>query len=218
MAGKASPSHAWLDGRIVGWDECVVHARSQGAFWGANAFEGLRAYWNAEDQGAYIFRLAEHLRRLRQSCRSLRLPLGYSDEVIGAACEEVLRANAYVCDAHLVIVAHFGLSEDFNTLTLTDDTGLSITAVPMPRGKAYHEGVSACVSSFRRLTDDTMPPRVKSGANYYNSRLAHQEAVRNGYDTTLLLNGQGHVTEAPGACVVIAKAGGLISPPAVSGA
>ena len=46
---QQAPAYAWLNGRIVPFDQCVVHARTQGAFWGANVFEGLRGYWREQD-------------------------------------------------------------------------------------------------------------------------------------------------------------------------
>ena len=62
-----------------------------------------------------------------------------------------------------------------------------------------------------------MPPRIKTGANYHNSRLAHHEAVRHGYDTALILNQDGSVAEAPGSCLVMVRGGELVTPPASSG-
>ncbi len=62
-----------------------------------------------------------------------------------------------------------------------------------------------------------MPPRIKAGANYHNSRLAQHEAVRNGFDTTLLLNQRGNVSEAPGSCVMMVRKGELVTPPGTSG-
>ena len=58
-----APRYAWLNGDLVAWDQCVLHARTQGAFWGANVFEGLRAYWSATHRELYMFRVAEHLAR-----------------------------------------------------------------------------------------------------------------------------------------------------------
>ena len=78
-------------------------------------------------------------------------------------------------------------------------------------------GVSACVASWRRIGDDTMPPRVKVGANYHNSRLAQEEAIRNGYDTSLILNQRGTLAEAPGSCLVMVREGRLVTPPGTSG-
>ena len=117
-----------------------------------------------------------------------------------------------------VVVAFFGMGPHYDPLCHTDDTGLHITAVPHRRSDAHRRGVSAGISTWRRISDDTMPPRVKAGANYHNSRLAYQEAVRHGYDTALILNRLGTVAEGPAACLVLVRDGRLISPPATSGA
>lgn len=212
----APPTHAWLNGGIVPWDECVVHARSQGAFWGANVFEGLRGYLAADGRLA-LFRVGDHLARLRRSMKSLRMEIQYSDTELAAACAEVLQANDFAEDAHVCVVAYFGMGPNFDPLNYTADTGVHITTTRAPRGRGYAQGVAASISSWRRISDDTMPPRIKAGANYHNSRLAHHEAVRNGYDTTLLLNQRGSVSEAPGSCVVMVRDDALVTPPGTSG-
>jgi branched-chain amino acid aminotransferase len=109
------------------------------------------------------------------------------------------------------------MGRNFDPLSHTGETGVHITAVPMPRSEGYRTGVAACVSSWRRISDDTMPPRIKAGANYQNSRLAHQEAVRNGFDTTLILNQWGRIAEAPGANVIMVRDRKLVTPPGTSG-
>jgi branched-chain amino acid aminotransferase len=211
------PPYAWLNGSVVAWDDCVLHARSQGAFWAANVFEGVRAYWNSADEDLYLFRLSDHLTRLRRSMKCVHLELKHSGEDLADACVDLLRANKFREDVHLVIVAYFGMGPGFDPLAITDDTGVHITAVPWRRGERYHRGVAASVSSWRRIGNDSMPPRIKTGANYHNSRLAQHEATRNGFDTTLILNQRGTLAEAPGACVMIVRDGRLITPPAASG-
>lgn len=212
------PRFAWLDGRIVDWDQCVLHGRAQGAFWGANVFEGVRAYWCEPPGQLYLFRLADHLTRLFRSMKCIHMSVPYSVPDLTNACLQLLRANEFREDVHLVIVAYFGLGPTFDPLTYTDEAGVHITAVPWSRSAGYHQGVSASVSSWRRISNDTMPPRIKTGANYHNSRLAQHEARRNGFDTTLILNQHGNVAEAPGACMMIVRDGRLITPPAASGA
>lgn len=212
-----APRYAWLNGEIVPWDRCVLHARNQGAFWGANAFEGLRAYWCPDQDQALVFRMRDHLARLRRSMKCLRLEVRHSDVELEDACLRLLRANECREDTHIVIVTYFGMGPNFDGLSLTEDTGVHITAVPVPRSPAYEKGAAVAIASWRRISDDTMPPRVKTGANYHNSRLAHQEARRNGYDTALILNHRGTVAEAPGACVVMVRAGRLVTPPGTSG-
>jgi branched-chain amino acid aminotransferase len=94
---------------------------------------------------------------------------------------------------------------------------MHITAIPMPRSPKYDRGATATISTWRRISDDTMPPRIKTGANYHNSRLAQHEAVRNGFDTALFLNQRGTISEGPGSCLMMYNKGVLTTPPGTSG-
>lgn len=211
------PEFAWQNGRIVPWDQCVLHARSQGAFWGANVFEGIRGYRHERTGQLHLFRVEDHLARLGRSMRSLRMEIDYSVADLTAAMIELVTANGWRENVHVCVVSYFDEGPHFDPLSHTDSTGVHITATPMPRSRGYAQGVAACVSSWRRIGDDVMPPRIKTGANYHNSRLAHHEAVRNGYDTTIILNQRATVAESPGACVVMVRDGRLVTPPGTSG-
>lgn len=213
----SAPRFAWLNGTMLPWDRCMLHARTQGAMWGANVFEGVRAYWVPAERQLSVFRLDAHLARLRRSMKCVRMPSTYSDAEITGACLQLLRANEFRQDVHIVIVAYFGLGQNFDPMNLTDDTGIHITAIAAPRSTMHGAGLAACMSSWRRISDDTMPPRIKTGANYHNSRLAYQEAVRNGYDTALFLNQRGQLAEGPGSCLVMVREGSLVTPPGTSG-
>jgi branched-chain amino acid aminotransferase len=78
-------------------------------------------------------------------------------------------------------------------------------------------GMRCQVSSWRRISDNASPPRVKSAANYLNGRLAGLQAKADGYDTALILTEDGKVSETPGACVLIVRDGVLITPPVTDG-
>lgn len=210
------PRYAWLDGRVVPWHECVLHARSQGAFWGANVFEGIRGYWCPEQRDILAYKVDQHLARLWQSMKSLHLRIDHTAEQLSQACAELVRANEFETDVHLCVVAYFGMGPGMDPLAHTEETGVHITAVAMPPAPPGRR-VDAKVSTWRRISDESMPPRIKTGANYHNSRLAQHEAVRDGYQTALLLNNRGTVAEAPGACVVMVRAGELVTPPGSSG-
>ena len=87
---------------------------------------------------------------------------------------------------------------------------------PIPRGgmsKEYNKrGLNCCVTSWRRIDETNLSPRIKCGANYINSRMGQREALRNGYDTAIFLNTDGKVAEGPGSCLFIVKNGELITP------
>ena len=97
------------------------------------------------------------------------------------------------------------------------DFGAIIFGGPRKHADALENGIDVCVSSWRRISDDVMPARVKAGANYQNNRLAAVEARTNGYDDALMLNRDGSLAEATGASVMIVRDGCLITPTVTSG-
>ena len=96
------------------------------------------------------------------------------------------------------------------------DGPVDMFVAPIPRGRTSAEynkkGLHVCVTSWRRISDETLSPRIKCGANYINSRVGQREALRNGYDTCLFLNEAGKVSEGPGSCFFIVKDGTVITP------
>ncbi len=217
MADPA-PTYAWMNGKVIPWAACVLHGRTAGAFMGSNVFEGVRAYWSAAQEELFVFRHEAHLERLARSLKTMRLEVPYTVRQIGQGALDLLRANAFREDVHFIPVAYFGMgAHHFNALGPTVDNGVYITAVPWPQPAALRNGVAACVASWRRISDDTVPPRLKAGANYQNSRLAQTEARVDGYDTAILLNARGTVAEGPGACLMMVRDGRLVTPPVTAG-
>jgi branched-chain amino acid aminotransferase len=217
MASTA-PRFAWMNGQVIPWDQCVVHGRSAGGFMGSNVFEGVRAYWNAQQGELFVFKHEEHLQRLGRSMKTVRLEVPYTLREIGRGALDLLRANEFREDTHFIPVAFFGMgAQNFNTVGPTVENGVYITAVSWAQPAVLWNGVAACVASWRRISDDTVPPRLKSGANYQNSRLAQTEARVNGYDTSIILNHRGTVAEGPGACLMMVRDGKLATPPVTAG-
>ena len=212
MAGKAE--FIWLDGSIVPWAEATIHVASEAVIRAASVFEGVRGYGNAEHDELYIFRNADHLRRLRQSARMLHMQIPYTDEDLTAAFRELLRRNGFRSDVHFRPTVYFG-EGDSGASYLPDEirTGMFVIAVKRPGGKALTEGVAAGTSTWRRNSDIAMPSRIKAAGNYHNSRLAHVEARRNGYGAALMLNAAGKVAEGPAACFMMVRQGRVITPP-----
>jgi len=212
------PAYAWMDGEVIPWNDCRIHVRSQGAFWGANVFEGVRGYWHPAKESLSFFCVPEHLARLRNSAKCLRMPVPYDDQSLTAALDELAGANRFHEHVHIVIGLAYGMGPRCESLGHIDAVHTHITMVEMPRSPQYAEGISVGTSSWRRISDESMPPRIKTGANYHNSRLAHQEAVAAGYRTALILNSRGTVAEGPGACVAAVFGDMVVSPPSTAGA
>ena len=179
---------------------------------GVSVFEGIRAYRRASGDQLLVFRLEPHLERLRQSMKVLRLPLPYEVEELGEALLELVRRCGFHEDIHIRPTVYAGEGQNFGYTPETIQVGAFITAIPMPQPKSLETGIAAGVSSWQRIADHSMPPRVKAAGNYLNSRLAHVQASVDGYDEAILLDSDGKVTETTGACLMLIRGGRVITP------
>ena len=201
----------WFKGQIIDVNDAKVNALAPTAQFGLNVFEGIPCYWNEEKEQLYAFRLDDHYNRLMKSAKLLQIDCPYSKEELKKAFIDVIKANEY--DENLSVrqtlfVDGFG--------SWGSDGPVEMFIAPIPRGKTSAEynkkGLNVCVTSWRRISDETLSPRIKCGANYINSRVGQREALRNGYDTCLFLNEAGKVAEGPGSCFFMVKNGILITP------
>ena len=198
----------WMNGELVPQSAAVLPVNSAAVFYATNVFEGLRAYWNADDEEVYCFRLAEHFSRFRESMKMMRFTVPYSDEQLYDAVRLVLTGNEVREDIHMHMVAYvLGTGLD-----ATGPTGLYINPRRRP-GIDEGTGVRCCVSSWARTSDNAIPIRLKSGANYQNGRLATLQALADGYDQPIFLNKDGHVAEGTGATFFMVRKGRLVTPP-----
>lgn len=198
-----------LNGRLVPFGDARVHMLTPAFKYGACVFEGLRGYRDAVRDEVYIFRLAEHLDRLRFSAHVMRFESMPSDTDMVQALRELMDANAIRGDCHIRLMVWVdGEGEQ----TATGPIGWGIAAIPREPDPRVREGIHVAVSSWTRIGDNAMPPRIKVTANYNNGRLAGLQAKSDGYGGVILLTAAGHVSETPGACVFIVRDGRLITP------
>jgi branched-chain amino acid aminotransferase len=193
-----------------------VHVRSQAVLIGVSIFEGIRAYATPDRDELYLFRFADHEKRFSQSLKIARIPAAVPPD-LEDVCAELIQMNGWREDVHIAPFACLGVAPDFGFLSENPSVTFVVTAVPRPRARAIDAGSHLKVSSFSRISEATLPPRIKASANYHNSRLAAMEARVDGYDNALLLNQRGTVAEAPDACIAIVRDGRLITPPVIAG-
>jgi branched-chain amino acid aminotransferase len=216
MAAK-HPTYLWWNGRQMPWEEATVHVTDLAWSTVGAVFEGIRGYWNEEQQELYVFRLREHMERLIDSMRLVRLPLDYSaDELIDASVA-LLRDNETREDTYIRPLAYSRNSSGKRLSDTSVELGMLINTNPMPSQLTSGDTIDVKVSSWTRISDNVMPPRIKNISNYRNGQLATMEATTDGYDNALLLSPQGKVSEAPGACVMMVRKGQLVTPPVTDG-
>lgn len=201
----------WFKGQIMNLNDAKVNVLSPTSQFGLNVFEGIPCYWNDEQNQLYAFRLSEHYDRLIRSAKLIQLNSPYTKEDYKKALMDTVKANEY--DENLSVrqtlfVDGFG--------SWGSEGPVEMFVAPIPRGRTSAEynkkGLNCCFTSWRRISDENLSPRIKCGANYINSRVGQREALRNGYDTCLFLNEVGKVAEGPGSCFFMVKGDTLITP------
>lgn len=216
MINDDNPKWAWKDGSFIPYEDCTIHVRTQAVMVAGSVFEGIKAFWNDSSKLLYLFRLEEHIQRLRESMKMMRmqttLPANF-----GSICVELLQRNNFTEDVHMMPTAYVGKGEGNVALARAADEGLFITGVARPRGGFVNQGMQACISTWTRNSDINTPPRIKAAGNYQNGRLALNEAWAAGYDYSILLNNAGTVSEGPGACLMMVRGGHVITPPVTAG-
>lgn len=198
-----------LNGEIVPYKDARIHAFSAVVKYGLGVFEGLRGYWNAERLELYVFRLAEHIERLRFGMKVMRYDSIYEAAHLEDCLIRMLRANDMRENCHIRMIAYIDGDDE---LTVTGPVGLVIGTLKRPHRKSIETGIGMTVSSWQRIADNALPPRVKCTANYVNNRAAELSAKLDGYDGVLMLTADGKLSEASGACVFLVRQGRLITP------
>jgi branched-chain amino acid aminotransferase len=214
---EETATYLWRNGKMVRWAEAMIHVNSVGHASVAAIFEGVKAYWNDDDEELYVFRLDDHLRRFLASIKMVRYGFEYSLAELQEAIQSLLRANEYRQDVYIrPYVFQAGLVRELLQPQPGKPTELIIDCWPFTAYRDPEHGLHVCVSSWSRIADNVLPPRLKCFSNYHNGRLAAMEATVSGYDWPILLDDRGKVTEGPGACVAMVRNGVLVTPPITS--
>lgn len=203
--------YIWFKNNIINVNEAKINVLAPTSQFGLNVFEGIPCYWNEEEKQLYAFRLQDHYERLMRSLKLIQIKAPYTMDEMKKAFIDTIRANEYYENLSVrqtIFVDGFG--------SWGSEEPADMFVAPIPRGRTNAEynkkGLHCCVTSWRRIDDTVLSPRIKCGANYINSRLGQREALRNGYDTCIFLNEKGTVSEGPGSCFFMIKAGKLITP------
>lgn len=199
----------WFDGKIVKWEEANVPVTTHALHYGTSVFEGIRAY--SSKNNLHIFRLRDHLNRLQHSAAVYSIAINYSGDELQKAMIELLKENHMRESCYIRPLAFVG--QHGIDLNITKNSPTHIVIIIFPFAKYFKgEGISACISSWRRIHDSSTPPMAKAGGNYLNSILATQESNRNGYDESVMLDRDGNVSEASGENIFVVRNNKIYTP------
>jgi branched-chain amino acid aminotransferase len=206
----------WVDGDFVPWDDATVHFLSHSLQYGTGVFEGIRAYKTPE--GTAVFRLNDHMVRLVASARAYGLPMKESAEEMDEVCLELLRVNelesAYIRPFVFYGSGAFGINP---TSSPVHNYMAAFYLGSYLGDEGVEKGITAMVSSWRRISHTSFIPTAKGSGQYLNSVLAKQEATRAGFDEAIMLNDAGLVSEGSGMNLFTVSKGVVYTPPVSSG-
>lgn len=205
------PQYAFFKGCIVPIEDAKISIMTHGFNYGTGCFEGIRAYWNSNEEQLYIFKLLEHYERFLNSSRILLMKLPFTAQRLAEVTVELVRLESYREDTYIRPVAY---KADAGIGVKLHDLQDEVSIFAMPFGRYINtESAHAGVSSWRRIDDNSVPARAKITGAYINSAFAKTEAVLNGYDEAIVLTQDGHVSEGSAENVFIVRDGVLITPP-----
>ena len=204
---------AFFHGNIVPISEAKVSVMTHALHYGTAVFEGVRGNWNEAQNKLFVFRMAEHYDRLLQGCRMMMMDIPYSTEDLCNITIELLQSCGYKQDLYIRPLAYKS-QELVANLRLQDlDSDLSLMAVPFGAYIDAEGAIDCTTSSWRRIDDTIIPPRVKISGHYVNSILAKTEATLAGFDEAIMLTQDGDVSEGSGENLFMVVNGSIFTPP-----
>jgi branched-chain amino acid aminotransferase len=204
------PFKVLLNGKVLPRSEASVGIDTVAFKYAAMVFEGIRGYWNEMERQLFVFRLSDHARRLEDSVRVMGMETQLNSAEFLQAVLQALDVNAVAQDVHIRQMVYVEAGGEMFT---RGPVGHAVVVTPKSGwfpGK--DDGVHVCVSNWQRISDNSIPPRIKCAANYQNGRLALLQARSDGYDCAILLNAFGKVSEEPRGCIFIVRRGEIVTP------
>ena len=186
--------YLFMNGDYVEAKTATIPVRTHAFLYGTSVFEGIRAYYNKEDSQLYAFRVREHYERLLRSAKVMWMKSPYSIEEYCDITKKLLKKNEYRTDVYIRPTLYKSSQKVGPTLTDNEDSFLIFTT---PFGDYFESerGLRLCVSSWRRTSDNAIPPRAKVSGAYANSALIKTDAHEAGFDDAVVLSESGQVTE-----------------------
>lgn len=201
----------WMDGELVAWDDAKIHVMSHVIHYGSGAFEGARVY--EHPKGPAMLRMREHVHRLFESSKMLRMELRWSQDEVLEAIRETVKANK-LRSCYVRPLAYRGVGPaGVNPLRNPVHLFIAVWEWGKYLGEeALTEGVDVCLSTFRRMAPDTHLAMGKISGNYVNSQLAKMEAVLGGFVEAIMLDHNGSLSEGTGENLFLVRDGRIYTP------
>ena len=175
---------AFFEGKFVPLAEAKIGVMTHAFNYGTAVFEGIRGNWNADHGQLYLFRVRDHVRRVLQSAKIMRLGVRHSEDEIVEIIEQVAEMSGFREDVYIRPMVY--KSQQVVGLRMHDlEEEFLVYVTPFGAYLDPDAGVRCMTSSWRRIDDTVIPARAKVNGLYVNNAMAKTEAVLNGFDARL---------------------------------
>ena len=202
---------AYFEGDFVPLKDAKVGIMTHSFLYGTAVFEGIRAYWNAEQGQLYLLKLREHYERILDSSKILMMDPGHTVEQLMDVTVELIRRNGYKEDAYIRATVYKS-SEAIGVRLHNVDCRVNVLAIPFGDYISTDQGIRCGTVSWRRTSDLSIPSRAKIVGSYVNPAFSKTEAMLNGFDEAIVLTHDGHVSEGSAENLFMVRRGQVITP------
>ena len=185
---------AYFNGNYVPIEEAKVSIMTHAFNYGTGLFEGIRGYYVASENNTLVFRLKEHVDRMVRNFNVMCMEVPEDRDKIAEICVELIRRSGF---REGVYIRPLCYKSELSLGPKVKDVESSFCCYVIKLGDycEIEKGLDVAVSSWRRLSDNAIPSRVKSTGSYLNSSLAATEARQAGFDEAIFLREDGTVAE-----------------------
>lgn len=200
----------YMDGKYVEKENATIPIMTHGFLYGTSIFEGIRAYYNDEDEQLYAFRVPEHFERLHKSAKIMHMDVNESVKELCDVTKAILKKNGYKQNTYIRPTVYKS-AEKIGTHLIDNPNSTLIFTVPMGDYIDTSKGLRVCVSNWRRNSDNAIPPRAKCGGAYANAALISTDSRLAGFDDAIVLTEAGIVSEGSAMNLFLVMDGKLIT-------
>lgn len=203
----------FFNGKFTKFEQAKISIATNALQYGTGVFGGIRGYYNKNKKIISIFKLKDHFRRFLSSLKILGVTINFSQNELEDITIELAKKNKPTTDVYFRPFAYASSLNISPDLSINKNFDFALYMIPLGDYLPTNKGLKVKVSSFFRVTDNSIPPRAKISGAYINSSLAKKEAVDLGFDEAIFLTKEGYVCEGSAENLFIVREGKLITPP-----
>jgi branched-chain amino acid aminotransferase len=201
----------WFEDRWTPLAEAKVSIMTHSFLYGTAVFEGIRAYWNEDEEQLYLLRAREHFERIIDSSKILMMDPHYSVDQMVELTIELLQRNGYREDCY-VRATVYKSDEAIGVKLHGIESRLNLLSIPFGDYISVDKPISCGTVSWRRTADLSIPSRAKIVGSYVNPAFSKTEAALNGHEEAIVLTHEGKVSEGSAENLFMLRKGRLVTP------